>query len=406
MDSLNRRETIRSLKLNMPEIMKAVPPRTFKTGERRNRACLEGAIYNLPQDKYDLIVGASIAKRRRRECNSSSSPIVPSVSVVTDSNPISVENIDKLLFETVSEQYRRDCIANFIDATSADALASSVCAICAGVFFRSEIDYASVTSLHETGLLVPTTKHPAHILTRGMLLHLDPSSFSCDSAGQSRVTVCCSCQASLTRKKKPPLSLANGMWIGDVPLVLHVLTLPERILVARYFPAAYIVKLYPVKKGARSWPSSGFHSGIRGNISTYCLNTEDIVKMTDSQIMPPSSTILAATIGVTFVGPRNLPEKTMPGFLRVNRRRVHDALLWLKQNNPIYHHIIISVDRLNELPLDDIPQEIRSLMKHSDDFLQFADENDGYVPACDDKSDHLCDGDNGTRLPAYFYRHS
>ena len=70
----------------------------------------------------------------------------------------------------------------------------------------------------------------------------------------------------------------------------------------------------------------------------------------------------------------------MPGFLRVNRRRVHDALLWLKQNNPIYHHIIISVDRLNELPLDDIPQEICSLMKHSDDFLQFADENDGYVP--------------------------
>ena len=96
----------------------------------------------------------------------------------------------------------------------------------------------------------------------------------------------------------------------------------------------------------------------------------------------------------------------MPGFLRVNRRRVHDALLWLKQNNPIYHHIIISVDRLNELPLDDIPQEIRSLMKHLDDFLQFADENDGYVPACDDESDHLCDGDNGTRLPAYFYRHS
>ena len=262
MDSLNRRETIRSLKLNMPEIMKAVPPRTFKTGERRNRASLEGAIYNLPQDKYDLVVGASIAKRRHRECNSSSSLIVPSVSVVTDSNPISVENIDELLFETVSEQCHRDCIANFIDATGADALASSVCAICAGVFFRSEIDYASVTSLHETGLLVPTTEHPAHILTHGMLLHLDPSSFSCDSAGQSRVTICCSCQASLTRKKKPPLSLANGMWIGDVPLVLHVLTLPKHILVARYFPAAYIVKLYPVKKGARSWPSSGFHSGI------------------------------------------------------------------------------------------------------------------------------------------------
>lgn len=41
---------------------------------------------------------------------------------------------------------------------------------------------------------------------------------------------------------------------------------------------------------------------------------DDIVHMTDTQTMPPSS-ILAATIGVTFVGPQNLPQKTMLGFL-------------------------------------------------------------------------------------------
>lgn len=40
-----------------------------------------------------------------------------------------------------------------------------------------------------------------------------------------------------------------------------------------------------------------------------------IVHMTDTQTMPPSSSILAATIGVTFVGPQNLPQKTMLGFL-------------------------------------------------------------------------------------------
>jgi hypothetical protein len=44
------------------------------------------------------------------------------------------------------------------------------------------------------------------------------------------------------KKKTPALSLANGMWIGEVPLELSVLTLPERILVAHYFPAAHIVK--------------------------------------------------------------------------------------------------------------------------------------------------------------------
>ncbi len=105
------------------------------------------------------------------------------------------------------------------------------------------------------------------------------------------------------------------MWIGDVPLELQILTLPERILIARYFPAIYIIKLYPKKKGACTWASANLHSGLRGNVSTYHLNTDDIAKMTCDQVMPPPLSILAATIGVTFVRPKNLPEKTMPGFL-------------------------------------------------------------------------------------------
>lgn len=187
------------------------------------------------------------------------------------------------------------------------------------------------------------------------------------------------------------MSLANGLWVGDIPIILHILTLPEHVLVARFFPAAYIIKLYPAKKGACAWPSSGLHSGVHGNVSTYCLNTADIAKMTDSQIMPPSPTILAATISVTFVGPRNIPDKTMPGFLWVNHCCIHEALLWLKENNPIYRNIVVSIDQLNELPLDDVPHEIMSLMKHSDDFVQFAHENDGYVPDDDDefKNDFL-----------------
>jgi hypothetical protein len=48
----------------------------------------------------------------------------------------------------------------------------------------------------------------------------------------------------------PPKSRGDQLtWISDVPLELRVLTLPERVLVARHFPAAYIVKLYPKKRG-------------------------------------------------------------------------------------------------------------------------------------------------------------
>jgi len=96
--------------------------------------------------------------------------------------------------------------------------------------------------------------------------------------------------------------------------------------------------------------------------------------------MPHSPTILAATIGVTFVGPKNLPEKTRPGFLHVTRARIGDALVWLKANNPIYEDIDISAERLNALPINGIPDEILSVAKYSTDTAMLAEEEDSYVP--------------------------
>jgi hypothetical protein len=294
---------------------------------------MDDVIPSLLQETFDLLHYAAAAKARR--------------SILDQPLPF---------FETVSEDCRRERITKFIDGTGSDAAAHTVCAVCAGSFFRSDMDDVPLSKLQEYDSLSPSKLHSSHILTDGMLLHRNPSSFFTDSAALVRVSVCKSCLSSLRQHKTPALSLANGMWIGDVPLVLRVLTLPERVLVARFFPAAYIVKLYPKKKGARFWPSSGLHSGVRGNVSTYCLNTNDIVEMTDTQVMPPSCDILAATIGVTFVGPHNLPQKTMPGFLRVNRRQVHNALLWLKNNNPIYSNVVISVIKARD-PGKDLPYQ-------------------------------------------------
>lgn len=91
-----------------------------------------------------------------------------------------------------------------------------------------------------------------------------------------RGNVCDSCAHVLQHNKTPPLSLANGTWIGDVPSELSILTLPEHILVARYFPATYIVKSYPQQK--MRWSAEGMQSALRGNMSTYRLNTDHIVK--------------------------------------------------------------------------------------------------------------------------------
>jgi hypothetical protein len=64
------------------------------------------------------------------------------------------------------------------------------------------------------------------------------------------------------------------MWIGDVPCELSLLSLPERVLVACFFPAAYIVKLYLKRKGARQWSSQGMQSGLQGNVSTFHISSQ------------------------------------------------------------------------------------------------------------------------------------
>jgi hypothetical protein len=187
------------------------------------------------------------------------------------------------------------------------------------------------------------------------------------------------------------------MWIGEVPHELSVLSLPERVLVARYFPAAYIVKLFPKRLGAKYWDPGKLNSGVKGNVSTYWLDPDSVADMITGQTMPPAANILSATIGVTIVGPQNLPERTLPGFLRVRRGRVLAALKWLKTNNPVYADIIISDVRLNKLPEDDIPKQILMTARYSADtsvlesersgYMDLGDEDDGIEPDLNDERD-------------------
>lgn len=63
--------------------------------------------------------------------------------------------------------------------------------------------------------------------------------------GRQWGAICSECCQDIQANQTPMFSLANGLWIGDVPDVLAILNLPERLLVGLYFPAVYIIKLYP-----------------------------------------------------------------------------------------------------------------------------------------------------------------
>jgi hypothetical protein len=170
------------------------------------------------------------------------------------------------------------------------------------------------------------------------------------------------------------------MWIENVPRELQGLTLPECVLLAKYFPTAYIVKLFPKHKNAFAWDCSQMHSGLKGNVSTYQLNPRQVAGMIDGRLYPAPAKILAATIGITFIGPKGFREPTMPAMFRVRRWKVREALLWLKANNLLYADIEISEERLSQLPEDGVPDELMMTAKYSPEIKAVEREHEGYVP--------------------------
>lgn len=273
-------------------------------------------------------------------------------------------------------------LLKFIEATGKDATASCACCVCAREMPAREVVTIGLGSLPNPHRLSPSTPHPAHELTNGMLLC--PKALS---VSRKEGRICRGCLHHLQQDKLPPLSLANDMWVGEIPYQLSNLSLPERLMIAKGFPCAYIVKLYPKQRGATSWEPSRFHNGLKGNVSTYKMNPSQLADVVCGKQLPHPAKLLSATIGVTFVGPRGVKEFSMPDTFRVRRWRVREALIWLKRNNPLYADIMISEERLAELPEDGVPDEIVVTAKHSSDVASLEREREGYVPEYDSEED-------------------
>ncbi|KAG1726296.1 hypothetical protein EDB19DRAFT_1616554, partial [Suillus lakei] len=169
---------------------------------------------------------------------------------------------------------------------------------------------------------------------------------------------CKPCFNDIKAKKTPTYSLANNLWAGEIPDDLAMLTLPECVLIALSYPAAYIVKLYLKKRGAVNWNTAGLNSGLCGNISMYHLNTSVVATMIEGNLLPPKPLALANTIGVSIVGPNNFLERCMLSFLTVSQSHLCNALLFLKQHNPLYCNIMISEENIALFPEHGIPDNI------------------------------------------------
>ena len=273
--------------LTKEDIITAGAPIKFGRTDARQRHHLLQTVAELPVEDQERIRARAASKRSSGDdpddnCHVSKRHKVSHVdrdSTFPTDEPSGTDTGQFL--EAPSDEIVQSCIANFIDRTGNLALATVACMVCAREVDKGDTESRLVDKIPNGKLLSPVKQHPAHNLTSGMLLHLEAIT---QTITGFRGTICNECLSNLYKNRLPRMALANDMWIGDVPFELSVLTLPEQILIARHFPAANIVKLYLQKKGARS-----ANCALRGNVSTYRLNTEEIADMVQGNIMPHPS---------------------------------------------------------------------------------------------------------------------
>lgn len=224
--------------LSKSEIMLAGQPTPFGRQDKRSRDHLIETVVSLDPEIQRRIQEAAEGSPKRRRLNPTL-PLLPGV------DPAPAGHTESEFMKVQSPAVVQRCISNFIDRTSNAALRMATCIVCARDLEWESTTDIFIKDLPHSHLLVPETLHADHILIHGLLLHNQAVHDPKESSAKGRV--CEDCRDSLKKDKLPKLSLANGMWIGDTPFELSVLTLVEQILIARNYPAAYIVKLYPKK---------------------------------------------------------------------------------------------------------------------------------------------------------------
>ena len=106
--------------------------------------------------------------------------------------------------------------------------------------------------------------------------------------------------------RPPKFSLANNLWIGDIPWQLRVLSFPEQLLISHLYCWVYVFKLFPKASGGSDL--SGLQRGMRGTVCAYDLDMAGISSMITGNLMPRPLLILSSLISVTFIGLGDLPK--------------------------------------------------------------------------------------------------
>lgn len=368
----------------------------------RSKPALLAAIHTFPQRAQEAIISAAIQKQhnlsrptriRHREEQETSRRVARR----TDDLPPQAEHSNDFsqFLRCPTDDEDKACLAAFYHATNTASTQLAVCAICAREQLQSVIATQSLrlSTIPNTHRLRPTTPHDSHSVLNNCLLLSD----LCSDDEDPFVPVCAECLHALQSSvnKPPPYALANGLWIGETPFPLDGLTLPEQLLISRVFTRVFVVKLRPKKKG--SGDPNTLQNGLRGNVTSFSMNTQQITDMVLGTLMPRPPSILASLITIAYIGSGQLPKRWLLNSFRVRRHRIREALIWLKAHNPHYHDISLNDDALAALPEDDVPFELYATIRQEENSMLAEREGAGYVPDdVDEEGGQL--GDQGISL--------
>ncbi|CAF4393037.1 unnamed protein product [Rotaria sp. Silwood2] len=174
----------------------------------------------------------------------------------------------------------------------------------------------------------------------------------------NRVQMCVLCQkchTSLSKEHIPKFSAANNMWLGDIPTELQGLTIPEEKLIL----------LYPTTA----------QTALKGNCITFLQNVPNVVNS-----LPLTLADLCDTLKVIFIGARPPDRLHLKKVLTVRKKKIIQALQWLKKYNILYQNVNINLENIAQLPEDDVPECIMSTLEQKIGDEEAQSERTGYVP--------------------------
>ncbi|OBZ78026.1 hypothetical protein A0H81_02090 [Grifola frondosa] len=157
--------------------------------------------------------------------------------------------------------------------------------------------------------------------------------------GEDVIDICTTCYNVVKRGNIPAQSLANGLWIGDVPLQLQKLTFLECMLVARVRHNYFVAK---VDKGQRKLCANAI------------MFAQPVGKL--YSVLPPPRAELDQCLALLFVRstkPTPADWKRTPFLVR--HLEVMDALRWLKLNHSEYGNVDLSDTNMRQYCQDEPP---------------------------------------------------